>query len=142
MITTFDYLVTQLFEKNGIESSFAQDDIYSLLIDQEYQIQFTHQNEELIILYADLGEISSVSEQLAKNNMYGEYWPAHIVSHRENRAVLWSQQPISMLNVAALESWTEYFIQDMIEKKAAISDVEPNPENTQPSGMPPNMIAV
>ncbi|MFN1534695.1 CesT family type III secretion system chaperone [Vibrio jasicida] len=142
MTTTFDHLVKHFFEKNGLESPIAQDGIYSLLIDQKYQLHFTHQNEEWMVLYAELGEANPISEQLAKSNIFGEYWPAHIVSHQENSAVLWSQQPMAMLNVAALEAWTECFIQDLIEKQAAISGVEPTPASAEPTNIRPHMISV
>ncbi|HDM8221808.1 TPA: Tir chaperone family protein [Vibrio campbellii] len=103
MTTTFDHLVKHFFEKNGLENPTAQDGIYSLLIDQKYQLHFTHQ---------------------------------------ENSAVLWSQQPMAMLNVAALEAWTECFIQDLIEKQAAISVVEPTPASAEPTNIRPHMISV
>ncbi|HDM8133899.1 TPA: CesT family type III secretion system chaperone [Vibrio harveyi] len=142
MTTTFEYLVSSFFEKNGLESPIVKDGIYSLLINEKYQLHFTHQNEEWMVLYAELGEMNLISEQLAKSNIFGEYWPSHVVSHQENTAVLWSQQPIAMLNVAALEAWVECFIQDLIEKQAAISDVDPTPENTQPTNIRPHMISV
>ncbi|WDZ74852.1 hypothetical protein PWW31_22750 [Vibrio harveyi] len=44
--------------------------------------------------------------------------------------------------MAALEAWVECFIQDLIEKQAAISDVDPTPENTQPTNIRPHMISV
>ena len=142
MTTTFDHLVKLFFEKNGLESTTTQDDIYSLLIDQKYQLHFTHQNEEWMVLYAELGEANLISEKLAKSNIFDEYWPAHIVSHQENSAVLWSQQPMAMLNVTALEAWIECFIQDLIEKQAAISGVEPTPTSTEPTNIRPRMSSV
>ncbi|WDZ74851.1 CesT family type III secretion system chaperone [Vibrio harveyi] len=74
MTTTFEYLVSSFFEKNGLESPIVKDGIYSLLINEKYQLHFTHQNEEWMVLYAELGEMNPISEQLAKSNIFGEYW--------------------------------------------------------------------
>ncbi|MCT8345980.1 CesT family type III secretion system chaperone [Photorhabdus temperata] len=123
---THDYhqLIETLFSKLDLPASPTDDDIYTLEVNGRFQVLIGCYHDDWLQLFCELG-----SEVSRSNNLFGQHWPAHVQGDLDGQAILWSQRPLSEVDVVELQAWLERFIDD-IEQRLA-------PDTQQPQDLPP-----
>lgn len=110
----YQQLLEELFSQYGMILSPSEDDIYSIDIDNLFQVIIGLHQDRWIQLFCQLDVLLAQS-----NNLFGHTWPAHVQGQIDNKSIIWSQQPLEGLNVQEMQSWLTVFIEEIELKRQA-----------------------